>query len=590
MADERAKIDANRKAAGVVAGLKSTSGEIYQLRVDDTTGRLMVDCVITSGLSSQTGVVDGEAVDAADLGVLVLGTDGSNYQILKVNSDGELAVNIETSDIEIGAVEIKDHDGTDRVAVNASNELQVRDDDAITLLGTIDADTSNMATSLGNLDNAVDGNYLNVNANIAGTDFVGGAGAVAAGVQRTTLASDDPAVVALQIIDDWDSVHDSAISSDGAVVMAEAKDHDFAALPNTVSNEGDAVRIAATLSGVQYVMPVSEDGGNYATVIVRPEATFGTSTYTEASTTGFPIGAVRNDTLAALVDTDNEIAPLQVNASGALYTAIDGTVTVDLGGNNDVTMATLPDTAAGDLAAMVTDLAAIEALAITIDSDTNDIKTAVEIIDDIVQTEDAAHSTGDKGVMALGVENEDQAALSGGDKDYTPIAVSAEGNVLTEGTIAHSGADAGFPHKIGGRAQDIIGAEPEEVSDNDRVDALFDQNGRLGVTAGSDYKYADINDASSGDNTIIAAQAAGKRIAVWAILIVSDGTTDVRWEDGAGSTAFTGQVPLQVREGYSISAGGLVPLFVGSAATLLNLELTAAVNVHGFVSYTVLED
>jgi hypothetical protein len=33
---------------------------------------------------------------------------------------------------------------------------------------------------------------------------VGGAGAVAAGVQRMTLASDDPGVVALQIIDDWD--------------------------------------------------------------------------------------------------------------------------------------------------------------------------------------------------------------------------------------------------------------------------------------------------------------------------------------------------------------------------------------------------
>jgi hypothetical protein len=33
------------------------------------------------------------------------------------------------------------------------------------------------------------------------TDMLGGAGAVAAGVQRTTLASDDPAVTALQLID-----------------------------------------------------------------------------------------------------------------------------------------------------------------------------------------------------------------------------------------------------------------------------------------------------------------------------------------------------------------------------------------------------
>jgi hypothetical protein len=112
----------------------------------------------------------------------------------------------------------------------------------------------------------------------------------------------------------------------------------------------------------------------------------------------------------------------------------------------------------------------------------------------------------------------------------------------------------------------------------------------MGVTGGFDFKYADINDALSGDNSIIAAQAAGKRIAVWAILIVSDGTVDVRWEDGTGGTAFTGQVPLQAREGYSISAGGLVPLFVGTAATLLNLELSAAINVHGFVSWTIMED
>lgn len=36
------------------------------------------------------------------------------------------------------------------------------------------------------------------------TDAVGGAGAVSAAVQRVTLASDDPAVTALQIMDDWD--------------------------------------------------------------------------------------------------------------------------------------------------------------------------------------------------------------------------------------------------------------------------------------------------------------------------------------------------------------------------------------------------
>jgi len=53
------------------------------------------------------------------------------------------------------------------------------------------------------------------------------------------------------------------------------------------------------------------------------------------------------------------------------------------------------------------------------------------------KAEDATHASGDVGVMALGVENEDQADLSTGDKDYTPIAVTKEGNIIVkqEGTV-----------------------------------------------------------------------------------------------------------------------------------------------------------
>ena len=45
---------------------------------------------------------------------------------------------------------------------------------------------------------------VSLGADGAATDALGGAGAVAAGVQRTTLASDDPAVASLAILDDWD--------------------------------------------------------------------------------------------------------------------------------------------------------------------------------------------------------------------------------------------------------------------------------------------------------------------------------------------------------------------------------------------------
>lgn len=85
--------------------------------------------------------------------------------------------------------------GIDQVTANA-NEV-------VTKTGSVttEANSSAIKTAVEALDNSVDGNYLNVNANIAGTDIVGGAGAVAAGVQRVTLASDDPAVASLGTLD-----------------------------------------------------------------------------------------------------------------------------------------------------------------------------------------------------------------------------------------------------------------------------------------------------------------------------------------------------------------------------------------------------
>ena len=100
-----------------------------------------------------------------------------------------------------------------------------------------------------------------------------------------------------------------------------------------------------------------------------------------------------------------------------------------------------------------------------------------------------------------------------------------------------------------------------------------------------EIKTADINDSATPDNTIIAA-VAGKRFAVLGVMVMSDGTVDVRFEDGAGGTAFTGQMPLRAREGFVLPIGGPECYWwIGTANTLLNLELSAAINVHGIVSY-----
>ncbi|MAG45128.1 hypothetical protein CL633_04560 [bacterium] len=103
-------------------------------------------------------------------------------------------------------------------------------------------------------------------------------------------------------------------------LLAEAKDFDGSALPNTVS-EGEIVRVAATMSGIVFTMPVNEDGSK--TLVLTEDAQHA------SGDPGVQLLAVRNDTLAALAGTDGDYAPLQVDASGALYVSISGE-TIDL--------------------------------------------------------------------------------------------------------------------------------------------------------------------------------------------------------------------------------------------------------------------
>lgn len=75
---------------------------------------------------------------------------------------------------------------------------------------------------------------------------------------------------------------------------------------------------AVTNAGA-FAVQVDGDALTALQLIDDTVAVLGTATYTEATTKGNVVGAVRNDDLATLANTDNEIAPLQVDAEGALY-------------------------------------------------------------------------------------------------------------------------------------------------------------------------------------------------------------------------------------------------------------------------------
>ena len=172
------------------------TNEVLNKVLNTSNDSLKVDIVAGAEYAEDSGHT------SADTGNFVLGvrndtlaalggTDG-DYVPFQMNSSGALFIDIadggqldtiiDTLETTLTAIE------TDQAAIEV-------------LLTGIDADTNAIKTAVQIIDDWDDSNYANVNANIAGTDIVGGAGSVASGVQRVTLASDDPAVVDLAAIE-----------------------------------------------------------------------------------------------------------------------------------------------------------------------------------------------------------------------------------------------------------------------------------------------------------------------------------------------------------------------------------------------------
>ena len=71
------------------------------------------------------------------------------------------------------------------------------------------------------------------------------------------------------------------------------------------------------------------------------------------------------------------------------------------------------------------------------------IKTAAELIDDLVLAEDAVHSSGAAGLMALSVRANTASALSGADGDYQPLITDTNGRLHTSAQLVAGTAIVG---------------------------------------------------------------------------------------------------------------------------------------------------
>lgn len=97
------------------------------------------------------------------------------------------------------------------------------------------------------------------------------------------------------------------------------------------------------------------------------------------------------------------------------------------------------------------------------------------------KAEDAAHTDGDVGVMALGVVNNAPSTTTG---NYATFSIdSTSGGVEVSGDVANDSVDAGNPVKIGAKAI-AHGANPSAVAAADRTDLYANRAGILFTIGG----------------------------------------------------------------------------------------------------------
>ena len=96
------------------------------------------------------------------------------------------------------------------------------------------------------------------------------------------------------------------------------------------------------------------------------------------------------------------------------------------------------------------------------------IETSVQLIDDVVKAEDTAHSGADKGIMGLSVRKDTATALAGSDADYQPMITGSAGHLHVSDSLFN-------------RVTDVVFMTTETISANSRSSTTLDTLGYSNV-------------------------------------------------------------------------------------------------------------
>jgi len=329
---------------------------------------------------------------------LASGGATSANQTTLIGHVDEVESKLDTLETTLTAIE------TDQAALEVLHTATNSKLDTIdSVLDTIKADSAAIKTAVELIDNAVSGSELQVDVVSAPTTTV--TGTVTANLSATDNAVLDDIAQKLGDVETAVQLLDNAVSGNELQVDV------VASLPAGDNNIGNVDIASALPAGTNAIGKLSANSGVDIGDVDVTSIAAGTNrighVVARANEAADGSGTERH----LLCDSAGH---LQVDVISAPSTAVTGTVTANLS---------------------ATDNAVLDDIAQKI----GDVETSVQLIDDIVKAEDAAHSSGDKGVMLLGVRQDSQADF-GADGDYVPFSIDGDGKLRVAAAAASGGA------------------------------------------------------------------------------------------------------------------------------------------------------
>ncbi len=289
-------------------------------------------------------------------------------------------------------------------------------------LSAAEVHLGNIETAVQLLDNAISGSEMQVDVvssalpSGAATESTLSAAEVHLGNIETSLAQLDDAISGSEMqVDVVSSALPTGAATQTTLASILAKNTENEALLTSIKTAVEL--LDNTVSGSELQVDV----------VSAPTTTVtGTVTANLSSTDN----AVLDDIAQKLGDVETAVQLLD-NAVSGNELQVDVVASLPAGDNNignvDIVSSALPTGAATQ-----TTLAAAEV-------HLGNIETSVQLIDDVVKAEDTAHSSGDKGVMLLGVRQDSQADF-GADGDYVPFSIDGDGKLRVAAAAASGGA------------------------------------------------------------------------------------------------------------------------------------------------------